>query len=159
MRYCSRCKTILELKHFSKNSRYADGVALYCKFCYKNMNAKRYKENKEAFRQRNKTRDSTVKEQSRLYVWNYLLSHPCVDCGESDPIVLDFDHIETNKIKSISNLIGDGHSLHNIIIEIAKCEVRCANCHRRITAARGGFWKHRFADVADREAASSNLVI
>jgi hypothetical protein len=53
----------------------------------------------------------------------------CVDCGESNHIVLDFDHIK-NKKYNISRMIHDGFSWAAIKKEIAKCEVVCANCHR-----------------------------
>jgi hypothetical protein len=67
------------------------------------------------------------------YVWDYLKNHPCIDCGETDPIVLEFDHIQ-EKSENISLLIGLRASIDRITKEIAKCEVRCANCHRRKTA-------------------------
>lgn len=68
---------------------------------------------------------------------SFLREHPCVDCGEPDPVVLEFDHL-SNK----SFTIADGlksRSWAAVAAEIQKCEVVCVNCHRRRTAARGGF--------------------
>ncbi len=65
----------------------------------------------------------------------YKKLHPCIDCGESDFIVLDFDHRPgTNKRFTIGGT--NYHSLEVIKEEIAKCDIRCANCHRRITYYR-----------------------
>jgi hypothetical protein len=68
----------------------------------------------------------------RSAILQYLLSHPCVDCGENDPIVLEFDHIG-KKDFDIGSAGGLGFGVTRILAEIAKCEVRCANCHRRKT--------------------------
>lgn len=64
----------------------------------------------------------------------YLDNHPCVDCREHDPIVLQFDHVRGDKIANITRLRD--HKWETIEAEIAKCEVRCGNCHRRATAKR-----------------------
>jgi hypothetical protein len=53
----------------------------------------------------------------------------CVDCGVTNPIVLDFDHLKDKKY-NVSRMIHDGFSWAAIKKEIAKCEVVCANCHR-----------------------------
>jgi hypothetical protein len=53
----------------------------------------------------------------------------CVDCGEYNHIVLDFDHLKDKKY-NISRMIHDGFSWAAIKKEISKCEVVCANCHR-----------------------------
>ena len=58
----------------------------------------------------------------------YLRDHPCVDCGESDLRVLEFDHVRGDKFKSIAQMYS--YCLQRIMTEIAKCDVRCANCHR-----------------------------
>ncbi len=63
----------------------------------------------------------------------YLATHPCIDCGEADAVCLEFDHVRGPKRGNIGTMLGD-HSWETIEAEIAKCEVRCANCHRRRTA-------------------------
>jgi hypothetical protein len=77
----------------------------------------------------------------RCYVLSYLKAHGCVDCPEKDPIVLDFDHVSGTKIESISRMTYQGTSLDTIKLEMEKCEVRCANCHRRKTAIQLGRYK------------------
>jgi hypothetical protein len=74
------------------------------------------------------------------FVSNYLAAHPCVDCGEADPVVLDFDHVDGKSMAISAGLIG--WSIARIIQEIRKCEVRCANCHRRRTAKQLGWYDY-----------------
>lgn len=65
-----------------------------------------------------------------------------MDCGENDPIVLDFDHIDENdKSYSISDMLKQRFAWSKIELEIKKCEVRCANCHRRRTAKQFAWYK------------------
>lgn len=71
------------------------------------------------------------KQVKAKYVSDYLLSHPCVDCGEADVIVLDFDHVREKKDCDVNALVYGWSSLARLMREIAKCDVRCANCHRR----------------------------
>ena len=65
-----------------------------------------------------------------------------MDCGERDRLVLEFDHVATKREK-VTTLAWFGCSLDLIDAEIKQCEIRCANCHRRITAMRGGHFRFR----------------
>jgi hypothetical protein len=67
----------------------------------------------------------------------YLREHPCTDCGEPDIVVLEFDHLR-DKTANVSQLVRHA-SWARVLEEIAKCEVACANCHRRRTARRAGY--------------------
>lgn len=78
----------------------------------------------------------------RAYINAYLKANPCVDCGETNTIVLEFDHVGDDKDFNISDATRKGYSMTKIKEEIAKCEVRCANCHRKKTYERGG-WTHK----------------
>lgn len=66
---------------------------------------------------------------------------PCADCGKHFPFyAMDFDHIEDNKVNSVSRLkILVGRE--EVFKEIEKCELVCANCHRGRTYHRSvGNW-------------------
>lgn len=89
-----------------------------------------------------KTRDH-LKTRNRAILREYLLAHPCVDCGEADPVVLEFDH-RSEKRLAVGTICGMGWSVTALMAEIAKCDVRCANCHRRKTARAQG-WAERKA--------------
>lgn len=67
----------------------------------------------------------------------YFRAHPCSDCGETDPLVLEFDHLRDKRFE-VTNQFAS-RNWQEILDEIAKCEVVCANCHRRRTARRAGY--------------------
>jgi hypothetical protein len=76
------------------------------------------------------------RHRSRAHLMAYLREHPCVLCGEADPVVLDFDHLR-DKVWEVTNLARYG-GWSRLLAEIEKCRVLCANCHRRHTAQQAG---------------------
>jgi hypothetical protein len=82
------------------------------------------------------------REENKNRLLAYLLSHPCVDCGEKDPVVLEFDHIDpTKKRYEVGYLVGRRSSWKQIQEEISLCDVVCANCHKRRTAKQQNWSK------------------
>ena len=79
-----------------------------------------------------RTNMSRIRKQGAM-IW-YKMTHPCVDCGCSDPRVLDFDHVRG--IKKFQLQQAKTKTLAVILTEIQKCEVVCANCHRLRTQER-----------------------
>ena len=56
----------------------------------------------------------------------------CVSCDEDDPVCLDFHHTDTDrKEMTVSSMISYGYSKERLLGEIGKCEILCANCHRK----------------------------
>ena|SRR5882672_3899294 len=77
-------------------------------------------------------------------MWSILRNSSCTDCGEYDPIVLEFDHLPGyEKRFEIARAVGSStRSWKAIKAEIDKCEIVCANCHRRRTNQRGLHKRH-----------------
>lgn len=86
-------------------------------------------------------RSPPLRRRNAAFVRSILAERCCVDCGESDGRVLDFDHVG-EKTQNVSKLVGREASIERIRREIEQCEVRCANCHRRETAKRGKHFRH-----------------
>lgn len=77
----------------------------------------------------------------RAELLEYLSKKRCIDCGENDPVVLDFDHIDRKtKSKGIARMLSGHYAWATLLLEIEKCEIRCANCHRRKTYVQFGSW-------------------
>jgi hypothetical protein len=66
----------------------------------------------------------------------------CLDCGIRDLLVLQFDHRE-RKTSDIGRLVGNGCPSKRLADELEKCDIRCANCHRRRTAQGNGWFRRR----------------
>lgn len=77
------------------------------------------------------TRYRDVRQGAMLW---YKMTRGCVDCGITDPRVLDFDHVNGEKKFVLKH--GKGKPLPELLVEVQKCEVVCANCHRLRTQAR-----------------------
>ncbi len=99
-----------------------------------------YKDRKDLYAAQKRHR---VRVRAELY--NFLSTKSCIDCGEKDPIVLEFDHKSSdNKFKIIAKMLSGHYSWKSVLKEIEKCEIRCANCHRRKTYKQlGGFGKSK----------------
>lgn len=101
-----------------------------------------YHRNKEKYVAAARAHDVKVAQQVRAFIVGYLALHPCVDCGLSDPVVLEFDHRRPDdKLFSVGTAVHRKLSLRSVIAEIEKCDVRCANCHRRKTATERGWYR------------------
>ena len=96
--------------------------------------AKWYKRNREVQIANTTARRNRMTRENRAHIVSYLLEHPCVDCGEKDIVVLQFDHVRGKKRYEISVMIRGGYPWSEILKEIAKCEIRCANDHVRRTS-------------------------
>ena len=77
--------------------------------------------------------------RNKQFLYDYLFSHPCVweGCKVSDPDMLEFDHLK-DKIKPVTVLANERVSLETLKAEIAKCQVLCANHHRKKTYQQFG---------------------
>lgn len=119
---CSDCGRWKSEPFFHKNKARTSGVSSSCRPCRAQYDKKR----------------TAI---GRKFLYEYLQTHPCIDCGEDDITVLEFDHVRGKKIKSIADMVT--RPVEVIQKELQKCVVRCANCHRRKTAAELNWWSHR----------------
>ena len=95
-----------------------------------------YLKNKEEIKARSFKRNKVQRVRNREFVMSIKEISECIDCGENNPLVLDFDHVKGEKIMAISDMSNKAYGIDTISKEMDKCEVRCANCHRIITEKR-----------------------
>ena len=96
---------------------------------------KHYLANKDSYFEATRRSKKKRREARREYVLNLKKSQPCVDCGEEDPVVLQFDHVGDKEF-NIADGVGQDISFTRLKKEIKKCEIVCANCHLKRTAQR-----------------------
>lgn len=139
MKTCKKCNLEKSLDAFNKRG---EGYQPWCRNCQSGAHKEYYEENQTARKEQIRFRKNAQREINRAYVVDYLQQHPCVDCGDSRLLVLQFDHVHGQKAGDVGNMVGQGYKLSTVIAEIEKCEVRCANCHTIVTANRAGWtWK------------------
>ncbi len=141
MKKCTKCKKNKEanLDNFPPKGKY---LGSWCRICLKDYHSELYKrdpERKKALLARNEKAEEDLKKK----VMDYLKDHPCVKCGESNPIVLDFDHLRDKEFE-IARAVMDVYSWKTVSKEIEKCQVLCANCHRIKTAEQLNTWKFKY---------------
>lgn len=140
MKTCQSCGIEKSLECFAFRSVEKKIYQSYCKECRKSIDKKVWHNKTTDQKQEKTTQVQKRRLESRLHIWEFLSSHPCVECGETDPVVLQFDH-QHHKEFDISYGVSKGYGLETIKLEIAKCQIRCANCHMRKTANDFGWYK------------------
>lgn len=120
-----------------------------CKHCRSEYHKAWYGRSRPMVLHRSRRNRRKAKQRARVTrerMWGYLAGHPCVDCGTTDTRILDFDHLR-DKRAEVGALVRGGASWDVVFKEIQKCEVRCANCHRRRTAYQVGSYRTRPMDL------------
>ena len=141
-KWCSGCQCNLDERLFNKNSRRKDGLQTICRDCSARRSRQYYADNRERHKKVIRARIKRIQKENQLRLWEYLRDKKCADCGESDPLVLTFDHVRGAKRAEIGKLLQDGFGWATIEDEILKCEIRCANCHLRKTSRTHGHFRY-----------------
>lgn len=134
MKRCKFCNRDKPLADFGKWSKSKDGHYYKCKECRNDYNRKYYASNPRR-RQLVRKCDNDIRKRNKSNVLEYKKTHSCVDCGETEPLLLEFDHLR-DKEHNLGDMVRCGYSWNRILAEIAKCEVVCVVCHRYRTRER-----------------------
>lgn len=134
MKRCGRCGVAQDSSEYPVRDSRTGRVHTICRGCRRGYCRSYYWKNNAEYNARKRDRLKRHRARNRRFVEQYLLSHPCVDCGLCDPLVMEFDHVRGRKRSHVSTLVSEAASIIVIQTEIEKCVVRCANCHRRRTA-------------------------
>ena len=133
------CRAELPLAEFNVRRASRDGLQNVCRACNRARAKRYYREHRDEHVQLMVRRRAEARRAAVLVVGQHLLANPCVDCGEGDVRVLDFDHRPgSGKSAEVMRLVRNGYSVARVMVEVAKCEVRCRNCHAKITYERLG---------------------
>lgn len=139
MKYCSGCAQEKSDAEFSKKG---NGLQYRCRMCQRETSKQWYKTNRIRRFPELKANQKLARERNYTWVNELKLQKGCMDCGgRFHPWQLDFDHIGEDKSFNVSTAVAEGKSLNRIKLEVAKCELVCANCHRHRTYCRqnGGY--------------------
>jgi len=140
---CSVCREYKNVTAFAFSDVGTGKRQYVCRKCHAAYRHAHYVANKADYVRRAILQIKRRREENRRNVFQYLLHHACVDCGESDVLVLEFDHRDpSQKWKPIALLVMSKR-WPNVQREIEKCDVRCVNCHRRRTAKQFHWYKQR----------------
>jgi len=139
---CTKCGEEKKLEDFTRREESKDGHNCACRECTKKYMKDHYRRNKDYYIKKARKNEIKYRKIYRDFIVDYLKNHPCIDCGEEDIVVLEFDHREKDEKEfNISSLSKNGFKLKLLKNEIDKCDVRCANCHRRKTAKDYGWYR------------------
>ena len=141
MKRCSRCHQYKPRTDFNFRRASSGTLGHYCKPCQQEYCKAHYLRNRQLHNERRYANQRRYVKRNRSFILAYLSEHWCVDCGERDPVVLEFDHVAADKVWEVAHMVRCAYPLHRIKAEILKCEVRCANCHRRKTARDFAWYK------------------
>ena len=140
MKICSACGLEKDLADYYQRKLGPRGGEYYnhCKNCLRIRGRRYYDENRGRQAGLANKRRREYRESRKEFV-TQLKDKPCVDCGQKyPPYVMDFDHrMGETKRGSIANLVNQNFLTYSeILAEVTKCDLVCANCHRIRTFTR-----------------------
>ena len=137
---CPGCGIEKKVQEFNFKFKSRGVRQVRCRACTRRQLRDHFSRNHAYYVSKARRRNQRIRKEHREFILAYLKAHPCVDCGETDILCLEFDHVRGQKKLHIAVMMRT-HSRAALEAEIAKCEVRCANCHRRKTVLERGWYR------------------
>lgn len=125
---CNSCGKEKILSSFSYRNKDSGLLHNKCRTCQNSYNKKHYNDNVSKYKYKALSYNKNLKIKNSKELLEYYKKHPCVDCGETNPLKLTFDHVNGEKEYNIASQMHN-KNWKTILKEIKKCEVRCFNCH------------------------------
>lgn len=135
MKRCCRCKKEKLLWHFATDRSSKDGKQSRCKKCCQVYARKQYEQKRDYCIEKSSRRVYYILAENQEKSRQYKSEIGCKYCSENDPVALDFHHKFGDKEYTISSKMSTLRWTQ-LLIEIAKCDVLCSNCHRKFHAGR-----------------------
>jgi hypothetical protein len=120
------CKEELSVEQFKKNSHHKDGLQSQCIECQRQYRREHYLKNRAKYI----FKTHEAKKARVLWFKDFKSNLACIKCGEDHPACIDFHHPEGGKKGDVSKMVRCA-SQERLLEEIDKCDVLCANCHRK----------------------------
>jgi len=133
---CYRCGEFKPAEESAWRRKERNQRDSFCRACRSAYGKEHYAANRQQYVDRARVQKKKLALERTIYLIAFFKTHPCVECGEGDPVVLEFDHLH-DKLFDIGHALSS-RSWKSILSEMQKCDVVCANCHRRRTARRRG---------------------
>lgn len=134
---CTACGKHKLLDEFNKSATRLERLRSYCKKCERDQANAYYRKNPQPYRDKAKKFNKKRRQERMKEMNDIKRSKGCLFCPENDPCALDFHHIKSrSKHGGIPMSKAAGFSDKRFKEELAKCEVICAGCHRKLHAGR-----------------------
>jgi hypothetical protein len=144
---CTKCLKEKAQEDFFVRNKVKQILHKQCKDCYREHRRTYYQEHYRKYHkrylERALKRRQAKKQSYRIKMLDYLKDKKCEDCGISDIRVLEFDHMDaTNKSFGISRGVDYTKNWEELLLEIKKCRILCANCHKIHTAKQQKWYRN-----------------
>lgn len=146
LKKCTKCGTEKPITEYFIKDKLKGRLHAQCKLCYKlhrqSYHLIHYEKYRQQYLQRAQIRRERLRSEFRTNMLAYLSNKACIECGEADMRVLEMDHIDPAQKKfSVSQAVKLGYSWQEVLEELKKCQILCANCHKRRTAEQYQWYK------------------
>jgi hypothetical protein len=114
---CYRCGEFKPADAFAWRRRERGQRDSLCRPCRKAYGREHYLANRQRYIDQARVQKARLQLERTHYLLDYFVTHPCTDCGETDPVVLEFDHLRDKSFNIASAL--SSRSWQGILDEMA----------------------------------------